>query len=87
MKKVIFGRFFALAIVTTLLLLPVNPGAVRAEFPDKPITVLVSFDPGSTTDLIVRTLAVGAEKALGQRLVFENRGGGGGTASLPILCF
>ncbi|MFI5106488.1 MAG: pyridoxal-phosphate dependent enzyme, partial [Terriglobales bacterium] len=60
-------------------------GTARSEFPDKPITVLVSFDPGSTTDLIVRVLAVGAEKALGQRLVLENRGGGGGTVAMAVL--
>jgi tripartite-type tricarboxylate transporter receptor subunit TctC len=59
--------------------------SARSEYPEKPVTVLVSFDPGSTTDLIVRTLAIGAEKALGARLVFENRGGGGGTVAMSVL--
>jgi tripartite-type tricarboxylate transporter receptor subunit TctC len=85
MKKIEFSRFLAFAAVLTLVLLMVLAGPARAEFPDKPITVLVSFDPGSTTDLIVRVLAIGAEKALGQRLVFENRGGGGGTVAMAVL--
>jgi tripartite-type tricarboxylate transporter receptor subunit TctC len=85
MKKIRFGTCFALALALALFQAAVSAGPASAEFPDKPITVLVSFDPGSTTDLIVRMLAVGAEKALGQRLVLENRGGGGGTVAMAVL--
>ena len=85
MKIVKLNRLFVAAIALVLVQTLFFAGVARSEFPDKPITVLVSFDPGSTTDLIVRTLAIGAEKALGQRLVFENRGGGGGTVAMAVL--
>jgi tripartite-type tricarboxylate transporter receptor subunit TctC len=60
-------------------------GVSHSEYPDRPVTLLVVFDPGSTTDLIGRTVAVGAEKALGTRIVIENRGGGGGTVGMVVL--
>jgi len=57
---------------------------VRAEYPERPITVLVAFDPGSPSDLISRASGTGAEKVLGKPLVFENRGGGGGSVALAV---
>jgi tripartite-type tricarboxylate transporter receptor subunit TctC len=60
-------------------------GTARSEFPDKPITVMVSFDAGSTTDILARALGIGAEKSLNTKLIFENKGGGGGTVALGIL--
>jgi len=46
---------------------------------------MVAFDPGSTTILIARTVAIGAEKHLGQRLVVENKAGGAGAVALALL--
>jgi len=60
-------------------------GTARSEFPDKPITALVSFGAGSTTDILARALGIGAEKSLNTKFVFENRGGGGGTVALGVL--
>jgi tripartite-type tricarboxylate transporter receptor subunit TctC len=54
----------------------------RAEFPERPISLLVSFAAGGSADVSLRALAVGAEKALGQPLVIENRAGAGGTLAL-----
>ncbi len=85
MEKSKFGRLLSFAIIIVFAQMALVAGPACAEFPDKPITVLVSFDPGSTTDLIVRVLGPSAEKALGQRLVFENRGGGGGTVAMAVL--
>jgi tripartite-type tricarboxylate transporter receptor subunit TctC len=53
-----------------------------AEFPDRPITVLVSSAAGGSPDMSLRALALGAEKYLGQPIVIENRGGAGGTLAL-----
>ena len=60
-------------------------GMAQAEYPERPITVLVAFDPGSPSDLISRAAGIGAEKALGKPLVFENKAGGGGSVALGIL--
>lgn len=58
---------------------------VRAEFPDKPINALVSFAAGGSSDMSFRALAIGAEKYLGQSIIIENKGGGGGTLALANI--
>ena len=49
-----------------------------ASFPTKPITLIVQFSAGGTTDLSARKLASLVEKELGQPIVVENRTGAGG---------
>lgn len=51
-----------------------------AEFPDKPITIVVPFAAGGPTDKVARDLAEAMRKPLGgQTLIIENVGGAGGT--------
>jgi len=57
------------------------PFASRAQaFPAKPITLIVPWPAGGSTDRHLRTLAEIASKSLGQTIVVENRPGGGGTS-------
>ena len=53
-------------------------GAALAEYPDKPITVVVPFAAGGPTDKVARDLADVLRKQLGQTIVIENVGGAGG---------
>ncbi len=85
MKKVKLSWVFTAAVLFSFVQLFLLTTPAFSEYPDKPVTLLVSFDPGSTADLIARAVAVGTEKALGQRLVIENRGGGGGTVAMGVL--
>jgi len=71
---------------SALLLFSATMGLAQAQtFPDKPITMIVSYAAGATTDISARALAAGAEKILGVAITVENKGGGGGTVSTGLL--
>jgi tripartite-type tricarboxylate transporter receptor subunit TctC len=55
-------------------------GSAQAQsFPARPVTLIVPWAAGGTTDIGMRALATATEKHLGQSIVIENRAGGSGT--------
>src|SRR5829696_8753868 len=55
------------------------------DYPAKPITIVVPFPPGGTTDLVTRTLAESLSKSLGQPVLVENRPGAGTTVGADYV--
>ncbi len=70
----------ALALTITALAATVSVSPARAEYPDKPITIVVPFAAGGPTDKVARDLAEAMRKPMGgQSIIIENVGGAGGT--------
>ena len=53
--------------------------AFAQDYPNRPITVVVPFPPGASTDASARITQDPMSQALGQPIVIDNRGGAGGT--------
>ena len=75
-SKHIFTRCLIAASAALALL----PGFVFAQaYPNKSIRLIVPFAAGGTTDIVARIVADQLGKELGQVVIIENRGGGGGS--------
>jgi tripartite-type tricarboxylate transporter receptor subunit TctC len=61
------------------------PVAAAENFPSRPITLIVPFPPGGSTDLAARLMADKMGQALGQPVVVENMGGAGGSIAVGRL--
>jgi len=59
--------------------------AWAADYPAKPIEIVVPSPPGGGTDIAIRLLAELTEPFLGQKLVVVNKPGGGGTVGVSLL--
>ena len=53
--------------------------AAIAAYPDRPITLIVPWPAGGSTDISMRAIADSASKFIGQPITIDNKAGGGGT--------
>lgn len=72
---------FTVIALAGLVLLSAGTASAQ-QFPDRPITLVVGFPPGGSTDVVARILARNMAKTLGQPVLVENRPGAGGTVGI-----
>jgi len=67
------------------LLFSLGVSAWAAEFPTKPVNLIIPYPPGGSADLTMRGLANAAKKHIGQPIICENKAGGGGTVGPSLV--
>jgi tripartite-type tricarboxylate transporter receptor subunit TctC len=61
------------------------PAAHAADYPERPIRLIVPFPPGGGADNLARLVMPRVEKALGQKIVIENKPGAGGNVGAEMV--
>lgn len=64
------------------VLMAVATGAAHAQYPNKPIRLLVPFAPGGSSDIVSRSFAGEMSKILGQTVLVESKPGGAGNIAM-----
>ncbi|MEY4598306.1 MAG: hypothetical protein RLZZ445_1103, partial [Pseudomonadota bacterium] len=71
-------RLIALALACAL------PAAHAADYPEKPIRIIVPFTPGGSTDILARMIGQKLQEAWGQQVIADNRPGANGVVAADI---
>jgi tripartite-type tricarboxylate transporter receptor subunit TctC len=69
-----------LIVLLSILGLPATAFA-QADYPSRPVRIVVGFGPGSAADLTARVLSQRLSKTMGQQFIVENKPGGGSTVA------
>ena len=59
-------------------------GSALAQYPNRPLRLIVPFPPGGAVDILGRAIALNAREAIGQNIVIDNRAGFGGAVGSEI---
>lgn len=71
-------RTFAVALALGALTLAPLAAQAQAAYPNKPVTIIVPFSAGGTTDILARVVGQSMSRDLGQPVIVDNRAGAGG---------
>jgi len=72
------------ALLTAAALAAAAPVAATADYPTRPVRIIVPFGAGSATDVVARTVGQSLAEALGQAMVIDNRAGANGTIGAEL---
>ncbi|MSQ54098.1 MAG: tripartite tricarboxylate transporter substrate binding protein [Betaproteobacteria bacterium] len=67
------------ARLLVVLALAAAANAYAQAWPTKPLTLIVTFSPGGSSDIVARALAIPLQAKLGQTVIVDNRPGAGGS--------
>jgi tripartite-type tricarboxylate transporter receptor subunit TctC len=65
-------------LIAALGLILAGPGQARAEYPEKPIRLILPFPAGGAVDIVARVVAAKMADDLGKTFIIENKAGAGG---------
>ncbi|MEI7531041.1 MAG: tripartite tricarboxylate transporter substrate binding protein [Betaproteobacteria bacterium] len=71
--------------IISILCLFLNFPNSMAAFPERPISMVVSFAPGGATDITARIVSTAMTKNMGQQIVVDNRPGVGGAVAAGVV--
>ena len=71
--------------VTVTILGLLLAAAAHAQYPTKPVRIVIPFPPGNTTDIMTRLIAPKMSERLGQQVIVENRPGASGMLGLDYV--
>ncbi|MCX7144251.1 MAG: tripartite tricarboxylate transporter substrate binding protein [Proteobacteria bacterium] len=72
-------------LLLCLLLIGASAASAQGAWPSRPITIVVGFSAGGTTDIITRLISDELRKGLGQPVIIENKPGAGGNIGADIV--
>jgi tripartite-type tricarboxylate transporter receptor subunit TctC len=75
------GHFTSLALGLALMF----AAPAHAAYPERPVTMVVPFAAGGTTDILARIVGEELGKRLGQQVVIDNRPGAGGNTGTAVV--
>lgn len=74
-----------IAVAMAVMAVACMAAPASAQYPNRPVRLVVSFPPGGSADAAARAVQATAEKHLGQPLVIENRAGAGGNIGIDAV--
>jgi tripartite-type tricarboxylate transporter receptor subunit TctC len=78
-------RVIGFVLGCLLAMLTAASVAASDDYPNRPITLIVPFPPGASTDALARLTRDGMSELLGQPIIIDNRGGAGGTTGSAVV--
>src|SRR5437660_461647 len=79
------ASLFHCCLRVVLVLAAIGAPAAAQDYPSRPVTIVVGYTPGATSDLLARTVAERLNASWGQSVIVDNRSGVGGNIAAAYV--